>query len=482
VRATIRLSRGHNHASADVDGFDEPFEINSQIYYLPYNKELLIVYAPYEGFACLIDKKEYSFLTSNRYVDSVPAGLSIFYKRAIKSSSSPHPISKANVPSPAELTILLGDSCNLRCSYCGITDYISKQYSAKKTVDGVKTLLAQYPSIKSISFFSNGEPTLYINAVKEIVEFAKGIGIEAFSITTNAVYGGRKESVVRFLMENNFGLQISLDGTERIHNEQRPSSGNANSYREVLETIKEISKYRDINDGITYRFTLTLAALDEMPQIIRSFHAIGIREVRFADLVLEGRALDFWDHFTEHRTINEIVRIISDAYLLADELGMSLTGDFDPRRPTDLDGYSCAYTAGSAISVTSKLDVLACIEDREEWRVGKVLPQLGHIQYNDAKLNWIRGRYAGKFEACTKCPVKCGGGCAHNSFLKYGNLDNNGDYPEKCQILRGVLARYLAKRLEFEMRCPPPSIHGCNLNQKLSESLARVESPEPFRN
>ena len=90
---------------------------------------------------------------------------------------------------PTELTVFLGDACNLSCVYCNATRARNeKRFNIENTILAVKTVLKTYP-IKHISFFGNGEPLLYFDAIKKIVTLAENYGIRSFYVATNGVFG-----------------------------------------------------------------------------------------------------------------------------------------------------------------------------------------------------------------------------------------------------------------------------------------------------
>ncbi|BCS91094.1 MAG: hypothetical protein ARM1_0551 [Candidatus Micrarchaeota archaeon] len=121
-------------------------------------------------------------------------------------------------------------------------------------------MLERFP-IKEISFFGNGEPLLYFDTIKKIVELAKSKGQYSFTICTNSVFGNRRSEIVRFLVENNFYMQISIDGYKAIQDKQRPMANKRSPSEEVEKTIEEIIDV-DLDKFAMARFTLTKEAFD----------------------------------------------------------------------------------------------------------------------------------------------------------------------------------------------------------------------------
>jgi uncharacterized protein len=98
------------------------------------------------------------------------------------------------------IVIYLGSDCNLNCSYChrergAIEQPITKDFLMKlETFDGIIA-------------FRGGEPTLYIDEIKKIVNIAKNAD---FQITTNGILLNK---YIDFFKKYNFKVSLSYDGT-----------------------------------------------------------------------------------------------------------------------------------------------------------------------------------------------------------------------------------------------------------------------------
>ena len=71
----------------------------------------------------------------------------------------------------------------------------------------------------------------------------------------------------------------------------------------------------------------------------------------------------------------------------------------------------------------------------------------GTIKMSEEVMSRLRDRNVMKFDACSKCPVKCGGGCTNASFMSYNRLDIPGEYAGKCNALKLILYKYLYRKL-----------------------------------
>lgn len=428
--------------------------INEQLYFLEDDHNIL-VYAPYDRFAALIDEKEYNYLITHSVSDKeIPRDLLYGKFYSVNNEIGTNYVNLPENPiNPTELTVFLGDTCNLSCVYCNaIRARDEKGFDVKNTLLAVKSILGKYP-IKHISFFGNGEPLIYFDALKKIVKFAENCGIKSFYVATNGIFGNHTAEYVKFLIQHNIYTQISIDGYEEIHNLQRPLPTGEGSFKHVIKTILEFKRYGDINKHCFARFTLSEYASKHLREIILFLYKIGFRKIRFAELIPEGRAQEQLSELTRPPSPLSVVDSIVEALLLADSLGINLTGDYDPRSPSEAGIFPCPYMGGKAIALNKNLKILSCLEDYEKWVIGEVNLKNENIVINKEKLSEVQKRNMLAFEECDSCPVKCGGGCTHYSYLHYKTLNIPGDYKEKCKALRLILQKYLMIKLRGVRTC-----------------------------
>ena len=423
----------------------EGLSINDQLYFLEDDKDIL-VYAPYDRFAALIDIQEYEYLLAHPVSDDkIPKDLVDKKFYGVKRPEVGE--SKDIIFNPTDLTVFLGDACNLSCVYCNATRARdAKKFNVESTLAAIDSIIERY-HVTHISFFANGEPLLYFDALKKIVEFAENRGIKSFYVVTNGVLGNHTEEYVKFLVQHNIYTQISIDGYKEIQDMQRPMNDGKGSFEYVMKTIDEFKKYGDINKYCLARFTLSEYASKHLKEIVLFLYKLGFRKIRFAELIPEGRALEQTSELTKPPNAMAIVDKIVEVFLLADELGIHLTSDYDPRTPSEAGIFSCPYMGGGAISLNKNLKILSCLEDYNEWVIGEVNSESRSVTINMERISELQKRNMLAFEECKSCPVKCGGGCTHYSYLTYKALNIPGDYKEKCEALRLILYKYLIAKL-----------------------------------
>lgn len=149
-----------------------------------------------------------------------------------------------------DLILQVTQRCNLRCGYCVYSgNYLNREHTnkdmsfenAKRAIDFV---LQRDDELKDIYFgFYGGEPLLKIDLIQQCVKYIKdnvqGKKIH-FNVTTNGTL--LTTEIAKFLMENNFDVLISLDGSKEEHDINRKYANNKGSFDDIVNNIKVIKK------------------------------------------------------------------------------------------------------------------------------------------------------------------------------------------------------------------------------------------------
>jgi len=139
------------------------------------------------------------------------------------------------------------ERCNLRCEYCIYSPRVKSKrnhgninMSRRIAYRGID-YLAEHSSARdevSISFYG-GEPLLSFNTIRACVEYAKNRIIDkklGFSLTTNGLL--ITYEMARYFYHNNFGIVVSIDGPENIHDYYRKDRAGNGSYRRAIRGLK----------------------------------------------------------------------------------------------------------------------------------------------------------------------------------------------------------------------------------------------------
>lgn len=179
--------------------------------------------------------------------------------------------------------------CPLQCRYCV---YESGEYRhnraagskksldlemAKKAIHRVWQKIRKRGEKKLIIGFYGGEPLLKFDNIKHIVNYSKQIfsGWKlSYTITTNTVL--LNDTIIRYLIKENFSTFVSLDGPEGNHDAKRVFREGGGSYGIVVKNLKRI---RDFDcDYYDNRVTISAVYSKDLSfeETVRFFNEYGL--------------------------------------------------------------------------------------------------------------------------------------------------------------------------------------------------------------
>ncbi len=149
------------------------------------------------------------------------------------------------------ITLEINRICNLRCSYCYITEKNGEQMTfetAKNSVEfAIQKIIKMNHKKRVINInFLGGEPLISIKMMKKIVEYCEKRKVETmiefqYTITSNGTIFDEK--IYSFLLKYNFYLKVSLDGDEYVNNLNRKDIEGQGSYCLVKKNLHYLQQY-----------------------------------------------------------------------------------------------------------------------------------------------------------------------------------------------------------------------------------------------
>jgi len=191
-----------------------------------------------------------------------------------------------NLANISEIVYEVTEVCNLDCSYCCYGALYKKTKVKRNKSLNIKiakqiidffynnwqtTLNNSINDQKKISFYG-GEALLRINFIKDVVKYIKSKNknyskIISFQITTNGVL---LDKHIDFLVENNFTINVSLDGN-LTNNKYRIFHNGTNSFNKVFENLIKIKvKYPNFFHS-NFGFQAVLNDTSNVNEIIKFF-------------------------------------------------------------------------------------------------------------------------------------------------------------------------------------------------------------------
>ena len=176
------------------------------------------------------------------------------------------------------MTLALTEQCNLRCKYCGyMPKYLDENYVLKEMKKDVAfkaidiLMNSSHKSEVCHLGFYGGEPLLKLDLIKDCIAYIREtypFRQPSFNITTNGVL--LNENVIKFLIENQIKIIISLDGPTAKLNKYRVFPNGKSSYQTVLNNIQNLyyKSPQYFRENVTYNVVMFNGANKELFEAI----------------------------------------------------------------------------------------------------------------------------------------------------------------------------------------------------------------------
>jgi uncharacterized protein len=168
------------------------------------------------------------------------------------------------------LTIAPTLDCNFDCSYCYEKNRVNKKMSLKVQNGIIDFVKNKYSIINSLSVvWYGGEPLLETKIVKYLsCELQKLVKNYSANLVTNGFHLDRLIDLITDLKIN--GLQITLDGTEDMHNQTRHLKNGKGTFEKIISNIKDLLA-KQININVSIRMNISKSNYDHYVPL---FHAL----------------------------------------------------------------------------------------------------------------------------------------------------------------------------------------------------------------
>jgi uncharacterized protein len=360
------------------------------------------------------------------------------------------------------------NKCNLACTYCyeygedkivdtenGRKPKFMTEATARDAVDFMLRESGMSPRAH-LTFFG-GETLLNFPVLASTVAYARQRAAELgkavdFSLTTNATL--LRPEIVEFLIDNEVGVTISIDGPKEMQDRFRVFHDGSGSYDAVMPKIRHLLQ-RHRGRPIGARVTLTRQTLD-ITRIYRHLtDEIGFSEVGFAPVTTAGGR----DYAIENEGFDRMLGQFRD--LAADFLQAALENrhhGFSNVKETIEEihkGVSKAYPCGAGIGlmgVATDGDVNLChrFAGSDAHKLGTVRDGVDRA----AQRRFLEQHHLDDKTDCQTCWARplCSGGCYHEAHTRYGTTTSpNLHY---CEWIRGWTDTCLEVYGEIAVRNP----------------------------
>lgn len=377
-------------------------------------------------------------------LDEIISELDDLFSAGLLAPDNDNHLKLPNISPPiTALALIMATDCNLRCDYCyaegGSFQSRRELMSLSVAKASVDFLVKNSRRSKEIGLsFFGGEPLLNYDCITDIVAYAqKQFSMKgkkcSFGITTNGILLTPEK--VKFILENDISLIISIDGPPEVHNKYRVFPNKKGSYESIVKNISKLSeKYSELMDRITIRATFTGSDHDLISRLshlrtlgftkiaLESCAAIpeylGITSKRLEDVLEDYKKATKWykeqlqsgDSFSYHH-FTQLLDQISDG----------------SRRITQ-----CGAGRGY-LSVSPDGTIYPChrMVGNEEFAMGNIFDGI----VAEMQKFWGQASVPYK-EKCMNCWARyiCGGGC-HATAIQF-NKDILQPYEIDCELMK----------------------------------------------
>ena len=256
-------------------------------------KDLIEQSFSFHGFPCVFFNGEYhiyNYITQKSVtfscLDFLSESKSLEFLRKNGFILNDNDLNHNDSDKELHLTFITTTDCNLACDYCYAESKKEKLFMTPEVASTViNSLLGDYYQGRLFVQFFGGEPTLNMPTIKTIVNTIKQKSQDCFFyITTNGCFN---ENVLHYLIDENIGVYISIDGIESDHNIHRKTVDGKGSFATVLNNLKTIVK-----SGLAckVRSTITPKNITNMEIFAKEMFKLGVNLIHFTPMAKIGYA------------------------------------------------------------------------------------------------------------------------------------------------------------------------------------------------
>lgn len=334
-------------------------------------------------------------------------------------------------------------ACNMRCEYCfadegdygGLSELMSAEVG-KRAIDFLIRESGERHNLE-VDFFG-GEPLMNFGAVREIVEYARGLEAAhgknfRFTITTNGVL--LDDEKIEYINREMSNVVLSIDGRREVNDRVRRLKTKGSAYDEILPKFLKVAEGRN-QDNYYVRGTFTRYNKDFSKDVLH-LADLGFKQISIEPVAAEEtapyaiREADLGEIFAEYeRLAREIIKRRREGR------GFNFFHFL-----IDLESGPCIHKLLSGcgvgheyVAVSPGGDIYPCHQfvGHSEYKMGSVLEK----SFDREMKKMFEAQNVYTKEECRGCWAKfyCGGGCAANARFLSGGLDK--PYKIACEMER----------------------------------------------
>jgi MoaA/NifB/PqqE/SkfB family radical SAM enzyme len=182
-----------------------------------------------------------------------------------------------SLETPANIFLFVTNLCNLYCEHCFYHAELNKNREGLTVVqlERLASSLTRPPFV----CLTGGEPMLLKNLFDMVSVLSDTGGCEHINVCTNGYYPDRSQSFALETLQSkrlaSLGFQISLDGSETMHNDIRQ---NRFSFNKAIETLKLLSSLQEEYPHlkVSVLTVITRHNFDDVAELLHTTQNIGV--------------------------------------------------------------------------------------------------------------------------------------------------------------------------------------------------------------
>ena len=371
---------------------------------------------------------------------------------------------------PFHVTLHVAHACNIKCAYCFAHggDYGGRPRFMEPEVARQAVHWALREAVPfgrcQIDFFG-GEPLLNFELIRDVVsyarDYARRLGVQvSFGIATNGTV--MSSEILEFFINEEFQVQISLDGDAINQNRHRKFHDGSDTYDVVAGNLAKLSER--LPDRVSVHATMTSDNMDRKA-IQDGLSQFGVCHLDIAPVVATPQETYAFreEHLPEMKQrLYELSRHETERILN----GSQERGFFDvymERLMTRAKACHGCQGGKTFLAVDVNGDIYFCssLADRSEFKMGDVFSGLDFAVQEEFNESF----HVDARSDCRRCWARnlCGGGCIYDAQTATG--DPIRPNPVSCEKIRYSFELAMEMCLEIQDRDETLLIDRLNLKR-----------------
>lgn len=322
------------------------------------------------------------------------------------------------------LMLYLTVGCNMRCIYCHCDSTIGENMTddamyltIDKYVEHMKNRIdsiREYEETPQITFMGGGEPFLRISKIREVTEYfnqkCEELGLKPrYVLVTNTTLGTDEDW--KWLVDNEFWLNLSLDGPPEIQNRNRPLANQVQSAGLTESRLRFLSEI-----GADCHVRSTVIDVEDVDVVCNYFKQFSCVKTHALEPVsLAGRAIKSNLGVKKESFYRLFFREYSK--FLLEEPDRFKSSWFRPFKRTE--GFCGAVYCNAIVLPNGDISLCSEVssdepnkEIREKFIVSSIYDN-DDVFESKAATSFAYENSIDTLSMCVHCPIKykCGGGC-----------------------------------------------------------------------